>query len=195
MTQYPDTQVARLLEETMQAVGAKQGQKQPSKSLDTRTIGALAITAVLSAIVIVAAVNQVPASTAVLPTAAIPTIPQPTLEPTPFPAPDEPVSQDAPVVVAPPPVPVDPVAQPVFPTEEPAPVIDTQSTADKQATVEAWVQAPPSTSTSLPEPGEPGFRQSFQDPPECNPFIGYVGPKRTYCQAIYATQTAEADEH
>jgi hypothetical protein len=194
MTQYPDTQVSRLLEETMQAVGAKQGQKQTSKPLDTRTMGALVTTAVLSAIVIVAAVNQVPASTAVRPTAAIPTISQPTLEPTPSLAPDEPVSQEAPVVAVPPPVP-ETIVQPVAPTEVPAPVIDTQATADKQATVEAWVQAPPSTSTSLPEPGEPGFRQSFQDPPECNPFIGYVGPKRTYCEAVYATQTAEADDH
>jgi hypothetical protein len=60
-----------------------------------------------------------------------------------------------------------------------------------EATVQAWVAAPPSTPTNTPAPGEPGWVESFQQPPECNLFIGYVGEKRTYCAGVYATQTAE----
>jgi hypothetical protein len=75
--------------------------------------------------------------------------------------------------------------------EEPTVVIPT---ADKEATVQAWLAAPPGTPTSSPAPGEPGWVESFQQPPECNLFIGYVGPKRDYCVKVYAQQTAEAGQ-
>jgi hypothetical protein len=42
------------------------------------------------------------------------------------------------------------------------------------------------------EPTAEAFKESFAQPPDCNPFIGYVGEKRTQCQGVYATQTTEA---
>jgi len=46
-------------------------------------------------------------------------------------------------------------------------------TAD-EAAINAWLEAPPSTPTPLPEPGEPGFAESFEDAPQCSPFVGYL---------------------
>jgi hypothetical protein len=69
------------------------------------------------------------------------------------------------------------------------------SAPDHEATAQAWVNAPASTATPLPQPDEPGFAESFQEGPECNVFIGYVGQKRAQCDAVYATQTAEASGH
>jgi hypothetical protein len=48
-----------------------------------------------------------------------------------------------------------------------------RQTAQHEATVQAWLDAPPSTATPLPQPGEPGFNESFQDA-GCSPFIGYL---------------------
>jgi hypothetical protein len=50
----------------------------------------------------------------------------------------------------------------------------------------------PSTVTPTPSPQVVAFKESFQPQPECNIFIGYVGEKRTHCDAVYATQTAQA---
>lgn len=117
--------------------------------------------------------------------APLPTIP----EPPPLP-PAPPVSQPEPIVG------VFVPEQPIAAIEEPIPTIEVQPTvqptADKQATVDAWLLAPASTPTSSPAPGEPGFAESFQPEPECNVFIGYVGEKRDHCNAVYATQTEEA---
>src|SRR5262249_16674845 len=101
----------------------------------------------------------------------------------------QPVSQPEPIVgVFVPQEPTAVVAEPI-PTVETLPTL--YPTAN-EATVEAWVAAPASTPTSSPAPGEPGFAESFKPEPECNLFIGYVGPKRDYCARVYATQTAEA---
>jgi hypothetical protein len=82
--------------------------------------------------------------------------------------------------------------EPVATAEQEIPPTAVQPTADTEATAEAWVLAPPSTPTSSPAPGEPGFAESFQYQPECNLFIGYVGKKRAHCAAVYAAQTEEA---
>lgn len=63
---------------------------------------------------------------------------------------------------------------------------------DNEAAIEAWLAAPVSTATPLPEPGAPGFAESFSDAPECSPFIGYVAGSD--CARFFATQTAEAEE-
>jgi len=75
---------------------------------------------------------------------------------------------------------------------EPQPAVDVQATADKEATIQAWLQAPPATATPSPGPGDPGFAESFATPVPCSPFIGYIGPKKAECDAVYATQTAVA---
>ncbi len=46
-------------------------------------------------------------------------------------------------------------------------------TAD-EAAINAWLEAPVSTPTPLPEPGAPGFVESFEDAPQCSPFVGYL---------------------
>src|SRR5262249_12709345 len=77
----------------------------------------------------------------VVPTPApLPTIP----EPSPLP-PDQP-DQPEPIVGVFVPVP----EQPVAPVEQPT--IEVQPTANQQATVDAWLVAPPSTPTSSPAP-------------------------------------------
>lgn len=69
---------------------------------------------------------------------------------------------------------------------EPAPA------ADNEAAIEAWLAAPPSTPTPLPEPGQPGFAASFEEAPACSPFVGYVGPDKVRCDAVFLEQTAVA---
>jgi hypothetical protein len=46
-------------------------------------------------------------------------------------------------------------------------------TAD-EAAIAAWLDAPVSTPTPLPEPGEAGFVESFEAAPAWSPFIGYL---------------------
>lgn len=48
-----------------------------------------------------------------------------------------------------------------------------RQTAQHEATVQAWLDAPPSTATPLPQPEQPGFSESFQEV-ECSPFVGYL---------------------
>jgi hypothetical protein len=43
-----------------------------------------------------------------------------------------------------------------------------------EAAINAWLAAPVSTATPLPEPGAPGFAESFEEAPQCSPFIGYL---------------------
>jgi hypothetical protein len=105
-----------------------------------------------------------------------------------------PVVQSHPVSGVYVPVQAEPVVEPVPTTELKPTTPPTALPTANEATVQAWLAAPPSTPTALPAPGEPGFVTSFQDGPECNVFIGYVGPKRTYCAAIYASQTSEAEQ-
>jgi hypothetical protein len=49
-----------------------------------------------------------------------------------------------------------------------------ETPAASEAEINAWLEAPPSTSTPLPEPGQPGFAASFEEAPTCSPFIGYL---------------------
>lgn len=130
-----------------------------------------------------------PTTHIVIPTLGpLPTIPEP--PPLPPAPPAAPVSQPEPIVG------VFVPEQPVAVVEEPIPTIEVQPTVlptpDKQATVDAWLLASPSTPTSSPASSEPGFAESFQPEPECNLFIGYVGKKREHCNAVYAMQTEEA---
>lgn len=64
--------------------------------------------------------------------------------------------------------------------------------ADNEAAIEAWLAAPVSTATPLPEPGEAGFVASFQDAPACSPFIGYLPGSE--CARLFLAQTATAGE-
>jgi hypothetical protein len=48
------------------------------------------------------------------------------------------------------------------------------SADNHEAAIEAWLEGPVSTATPLPEPGEAGFVESFEQPAECSPFIGYL---------------------
>lgn len=73
-------------------------------------------------------------------------------------------------------------AAPVAP--EPAPGV-----ASEEA-IEAWLSAPPSTPTPLPEPGQPGFAASFEEAPACSPFIGYLAGSE--CARFFTEQTAIA---
>jgi hypothetical protein len=49
-----------------------------------------------------------------------------------------------------------------------------EAPVDAEATAQAWLAAPVSTATPLPEPGDAGFVESFEAPPSCSPFIGYL---------------------
>lgn len=60
------------------------------------------------------------------------------------------------------------------------------------AEIDAWLAAPVSTATPLPEPGDAGFAESFEDAPECSPFIGYVAGSE--CARFFAAETATAGE-
>jgi hypothetical protein len=106
------------------------------------------------------------------PTASLPTPPviEPTIPPTfdaqahPSPAPPQvpPSEPEAP------PEPEQPAAVSDQPqaNNEVAPLQDVPSAPDHEATAQAWVNAPASTAMPLPQPGEPGFAESFQEKPE-----------------------------
>jgi len=72
---------------------------------------------------------------------------------------------------------------------------DSQAAADAQADAEigkinAAAQVPaPSTPTARPE--VVAFKESFKEPSECSPFIGYVGEKARQCAAVQAAQTTK----
>lgn len=63
-----------------------------------------------------------------------------------------------------------------------------------EAAINAWLAAPVSTATPLPPPGDPGFVASFESPPACSPFIGYIGQDKVRCDAFFLEQTATAGE-
>jgi hypothetical protein len=114
----------------------------------------------------------------------------------PLPTPEIPTPDSLPIATESPPLPPPPPP----PVEQPAPVIVQEAPQQEQQPEEAVmpIQEDPTpafeapTFTPLPAPGEPGFVASFKDDLECSPFIGYIGPKRTYCQAIFTAQTAGA---
>lgn len=63
------------------------------------------------------------------------------------------------------------------------------STDNHEAEIDAWLAAPPSTPTPLPAPGEEGFVESFEEAPQCSPFIGYL--PNDPCVAILKQQAGE----
>lgn len=74
-----------------------------------------------------------------------------------------------------------------------------RQTVVAQQTVQAWLDSPPATDTpwptATPIPTEyvPTFRAEFKEPPECSPFVGYIGEDKIRCDSFFLTQTATAD--
>jgi hypothetical protein len=161
--------------------------------LDKRTMAALATLAGVSVLILVALLNQPVTQVGTAPvvilatrTAMPPSTPTVVSEPpTPIPSPPAPPPVVEHPVIEQPAVVVQPIQEQPQAKE---PVVDLAATS-QEATAQSWVNQPVSTPTRLPEPGEDGFKESFKDPPECSPLIGYLGEKLQQCATFFAEQT------